>query len=135
MSSYTTTPGLANVDFVIFPPRWLPAEGTFRPPWFHRNCMSEFMGLLTGGSDNVGLSRGAWQGAMTPSRRGPERAPRAFDSRRGRQDSFRPGASSVHNRYVPHGPDAAAVQKGSELDTTQPQRCQRNGHGTLRKER
>eukprot|EP00435_Cladocopium_sp_Y103_P023990 s264_g5.t2 len=48
MSSYTSTPGLANVDFVIFPPRWLPAEGTFRPPWFHRNCMSEFMGLLTG---------------------------------------------------------------------------------------
>ncbi|CAE8605290.1 unnamed protein product, partial [Polarella glacialis] len=51
LSSYTSTPGLANLDFVIFPPRWVPAEGTFRPPWFHRNCMSEFMGLLQGTYD------------------------------------------------------------------------------------
>jgi len=41
-------PGVANVDFVIFPPRWLVAEGTFRPPWYHRNVMSEFMGLVHG---------------------------------------------------------------------------------------
>jgi homogentisate 1,2-dioxygenase len=40
--------GVANVDFVIFPPRWLVAEGTFRPPWFHRNVMSELMGLVHG---------------------------------------------------------------------------------------
>jgi homogentisate 1,2-dioxygenase len=40
--------GTANIDFVIFPPRWLVAENTFRPPWFHRNYMSEFMGLITG---------------------------------------------------------------------------------------
>jgi homogentisate 1,2-dioxygenase len=40
-------PGTANVDFVIFPPRWMVAEHTFRPPWFHRNVMSEFMGLVT----------------------------------------------------------------------------------------
>ena len=43
--------GLANVDFVIFPPRWLVAEGTFRPPWYHRNIMSEFMGLVLGQYD------------------------------------------------------------------------------------
>jgi homogentisate 1,2-dioxygenase len=43
--------GTANVDFVIFPPRWLVAEDTFRPPWFHRNVMSEFMGLVTGSYD------------------------------------------------------------------------------------
>ena len=43
--------GLANVDFVIFPPRWLVAEDTFRPPWYHRNVMSEFMGLILGQYD------------------------------------------------------------------------------------
>jgi len=41
-------PGTANVDFAIFPPRWVVAEHTFRPPWFHRNLMNEFMGLLFG---------------------------------------------------------------------------------------
>jgi len=40
--------GTANCDFVIFPPRWTVAEDTFRPPWFHRNVMSEFMGLVKG---------------------------------------------------------------------------------------
>ncbi|URE42931.1 homogentisate 1,2-dioxygenase [Musa troglodytarum] len=41
-------PGVALLDFVIFPPRWLVAEHTFRPPYYHRNCMSEFMGLIYG---------------------------------------------------------------------------------------
>jgi homogentisate 1,2-dioxygenase len=44
-------PGAANVDFVIFPPRWLVGEDTFRPPWFHRNVMTEFMGLVCGAYD------------------------------------------------------------------------------------
>lgn len=44
-------PGTANCDFVIFPPRWMVAEHTFRPPWFHRNIMSEFMGLIHGAYD------------------------------------------------------------------------------------
>jgi len=48
LTSPTDTPGLANADFVIFPPRWLVGEDTFRPPWFHRNVMSEFMGLIHG---------------------------------------------------------------------------------------
>ena len=43
--------GTANCDFVIFPPRWMVAEQTFRPPWFHRNVMSEFMGLIEGAYD------------------------------------------------------------------------------------
>jgi homogentisate 1,2-dioxygenase len=43
--------GVANCDFVIFPPRWLVAENTFRPPWFHRNVMSELMGLVHGAYD------------------------------------------------------------------------------------
>jgi homogentisate 1,2-dioxygenase len=41
-------PGTANIDFVIFPPRWLVAENSFRPPWYHMNIMSEFMGLIEG---------------------------------------------------------------------------------------
>jgi len=51
LTSPSDTPGTANVDFVIFPPRWLVAEDTFRPPWFHRNLMSEFMGLVYGQYD------------------------------------------------------------------------------------
>ncbi|KAJ3193239.1 hypothetical protein HK101_005175 [Irineochytrium annulatum] len=47
----TANPGVALADFVIFPPRWLVAENTFRPPYFHRNCMSEFMGLISGAYD------------------------------------------------------------------------------------
>ncbi|MGO8919151.1 MAG: homogentisate 1,2-dioxygenase [Stellaceae bacterium] len=48
LTSPSETAGTANIDFVIFPPRWLVAEDTFRPPWFHRNVMSEFMGLVHG---------------------------------------------------------------------------------------
>jgi homogentisate 1,2-dioxygenase len=43
--------GTANIDFVIFPPRWMVAEHTFRPPWFHRNVMNECMGLIFGQYD------------------------------------------------------------------------------------
>ncbi len=48
LTSGSDTPGVANCDFVIFPPRWLVGEDTFRPPWFHRNVMSELMGLVKG---------------------------------------------------------------------------------------
>ncbi|SEI67497.1 homogentisate 1,2-dioxygenase [Azotobacter beijerinckii] len=48
LTSPGSVPGQANVDFVIFPPRWMVAEHTFRPPWFHRNLMNEFMGLIQG---------------------------------------------------------------------------------------
>jgi homogentisate 1,2-dioxygenase len=51
LTSPSDTPGTANCDFVIFPPRWLVAEDSFRPPWFHRNLMSEFMGLVHGQYD------------------------------------------------------------------------------------
>jgi homogentisate 1,2-dioxygenase len=47
----SNTPGVDTLDFVIFPPRWLAAENTFRPPWFHRNIASEFMGLVHGAYD------------------------------------------------------------------------------------
>ncbi len=75
-------PGVANVDFVIFPPRWMVAEGTFRPPWFHRNVMSEFMGLVRG----------------------------VYDAR---EKGFEPGGASLHNAFVPHGPEAGVHAKAS----------------------
>ncbi len=76
-------PGTANVDFVIFPPRWLVADDTFRPPWFHRNVMSEFMGLVAGSYD-------------------------------AKAEGFVPGGSSLHNAFVPHGPDADAYASAVE---------------------
>lgn len=51
LTSPSLTPGVANFDFVIFPSRWMVAENTFRPPYFHRNIMSELMGLITGNYD------------------------------------------------------------------------------------
>ena len=48
LTAPSETPGASNVDFVIFPERWQVAEDTFRPPWYHRNIMSEFMGLIYG---------------------------------------------------------------------------------------
>jgi homogentisate 1,2-dioxygenase len=76
LTAPSEVPGLANVDFVIFPPRWMVAEDTFRPPYFHRNVMSEFMGLVRGEYD-------AKQGGFVPggasihnamSAHGPDRA-------------------------------------------------------------
>ena len=82
LTSPSDTPGWANVDFVIFPPRWLVAEDTFRPPWFHRNVMSELMGLVSGQYD-------------------------------AKPEGFKPGGVSLHNAFVPHGPDAEAFERAS----------------------
>lgn len=82
LTSPTDTPGTANCDFVIFPPRWMVAEDTFRPPWYHRNIMSEFMGLVYGQYD-------------------------------AKPEGFKPGGASLHNAYVPHGPDTEAFDKAS----------------------
>ena len=51
LHSASDTPGVSNIDFVIFPPRILAMQDTFRPPWFHRNLASEFMGLIHGAYD------------------------------------------------------------------------------------
>jgi homogentisate 1,2-dioxygenase len=51
LQSVSDTPGVDEVDFAIFPPRWLAMTDTFRPPWYHRNCASEFMGLIEGRYD------------------------------------------------------------------------------------
>jgi len=79
LTSASDTPGTANIDFVVFPPRWLVAEDTFRPPWFHRNIMSEYMGLIYG----------------------------EYDAKAG--GGFVPGGASLHNCMTAHGPDAATV--------------------------
>lgn len=75
LTSPSEMPGVANLDFVIFPPRWSVAEHTFRPPWFHRNVMSEFMGLVKGQYDakKAGFEPGGMSlhNSMTPH--GPER--------------------------------------------------------------
>lgn len=74
LSSPGLSPGIANLDFVIFPPRWMVAEQTFRPPYFHRNTMSEVMGLIRGVYDarETGFVPGglSLHNGMTPH--GPE---------------------------------------------------------------
>jgi homogentisate 1,2-dioxygenase len=48
LQSPSDTPGTSNIDFVVFPPRWLVMQDSFRPPWFHRNVANEYMGLIHG---------------------------------------------------------------------------------------
>jgi len=86
LTSPSGTPGVANVDFVIFPDRWMVAEHTFRPPYFHRNLMSEFMGLIFG----------------------------VYDGKEA--DGFNPGGCSLHNSMSAHGPDAHVVDKAESTD-------------------
>ncbi|MFC3127147.1 homogentisate 1,2-dioxygenase [Pseudoroseomonas globiformis] len=86
LTSPSETPGTANIDFVIFPDRWLVAENTFRPPWYHMNIMSEFMGLIHG----------------------------VYDAKTG--GGFVPGGFSLHNCMLPHGPDMNAFEGASNAD-------------------
>ena len=86
LTSQSDTPGVANIDFVIFPPRWLVMEDTFRPPWYHRNVMSEYMGLIYG----------------------------EYDAKTG--GGFAPGGSSLHNCMAAHGPDTDAFNNASSSD-------------------
>ena len=76
LTSPSETHGIANCDFVIFPPRWLVAEHTFRPPWFHRNYMNEFMGLVHGVYDAKaeGFAPGGASLHNCMSAHGPDRA-------------------------------------------------------------
>ena len=86
-------PGTALADFVIFPHRWMSTdEDTFRPPWFHRNTMSEFMGLITG----------------------------QYDAKQAGKGGFQPGGASLHNCMTPHGPDAKAYEKATNDPCKEP---------------
>ncbi|KAI5290626.1 hypothetical protein KEM54_000972 [Ascosphaera aggregata] len=86
LTAQSDHPGTAIVDFAIFPPRWLVAEETFRPPWYHRNTMSEFMGLINGN----------------------------YDAKEG--GGFVPGGASLHNTMSGHGPDATTFEMGSNAE-------------------
>ena len=74
LTCQTDDPGQAICDFVIFPPRWLVAEHTFRPPWYHKNTMSEFMGNIRGTYDakEKGFTPGASSLHSTMTGHGPE---------------------------------------------------------------
>ena len=76
LTSPSGQPGVANCDFVIFPPRWMVAENTFRPPWFHRNVMSELMGLVHGAYDAkaAGFVPGGMSLHSCMAAHGPDRA-------------------------------------------------------------
>ncbi|MGW8381082.1 homogentisate 1,2-dioxygenase [Streptomyces sp. ODS28] len=80
LTSPSDTPGLAGVDFVVFAPRWLVGEDTFRPPYFHRNVMSEYMGLIEGAYDAKaeGFLPGGGSLHNMMSAHGPDRA--TFDA-------------------------------------------------------
>ena len=90
--------GVANVDFVIFPPRWQVAEDTFRPPWFHRNVMSELMGLVHGVYDAKaeGFRRAAISIHNCMSAHGPDRATYDKAQRSGAQAAQDRGHARVH---------------------------------------
>ncbi|WP_407553902.1 homogentisate 1,2-dioxygenase [Streptomyces sp. Pv4-95] len=93
LTSPSDTPGLAGVDFVVFAPRWLVGEDTFRPPYFHRNVMTEYMGLIEG----------------------------AYDAKTSGPGGFVPGGGSLHNMMSAHGPDRETFDKASAAEL-RPQR-------------
>jgi homogentisate 1,2-dioxygenase len=86
LTSPSYPPGTANIDFAIFPPRWMVATDTFRPPYFHRNLMSEFMGLIEG----------------------------VYDAKEG--GGFEPGGCSLHNCMSGHGPDSNVMDKATNAN-------------------
>jgi homogentisate 1,2-dioxygenase len=75
LSAPSAAAGTANVDFVIFPERWVVGEDTFRPPYYHRNIMSEFMGLIHGQYDAKGDKFAPGGGSLhnTMSSHGPDK--------------------------------------------------------------
>lgn len=92
LTAPTDKPGVALLDFVIFPPRWLVAENTFRPPYYHRNCMSEFMGLIYGiyeaKADGFLPGGASLHSCMTPH--GPDTTTYEATTSRGRADANEP---------------------------------------------
>ena len=85
LTSPSTINTFSNCDFVIFPPRWMVSERSFRPPYYHKNFMSEFMGLIEG----------------------------VYDAK---ENDFVIGGFSIHNRFVPHGPDKQAFLKATNSE-------------------
>jgi homogentisate 1,2-dioxygenase len=121
LHSPSDTAGTSNVDFAIFPPRWLVMQDTFRPPWFHRNIASEFMGLIHGVYDakSAGFEPGGASLHNCMSGHGPdaatfEKASAADTSQPSRiQDTM---AFMFESRYVLE-PARAALQGTPRLQT------------------
>lgn len=88
LTCQTLETGVAALDFVIFPPRWMVSEHTFRPPYYHKNCMSEYMGLISG----------------------------QYDAKKGGKSGFVPGGGSLHNIMTGHGPETEVFEKSSEME-------------------
>ncbi|GAA0559751.1 homogentisate 1,2-dioxygenase [Halomonas salifodinae] len=111
LTSPSDTPGMANIDFVIFPPRWMVAENTFRPPYFHRNLMSEFMGLIYGEYDAKAegfLPGGAsLHNCMSPHGPDAETFDKASESELTPQYQGATMAFMFESRYVYHPTEAA----------------------------
>ena len=82
LSVPSNTVGEAIADFVVFPPRWSVAHDTFRPPYYHRNYMNEFMGLI----------RGVYEAKLD-------------------EGGFVPGGCSMHSCMTPHGPDTSSFEQ------------------------
>ena len=96
-------PGTALADFVIFPPRVLATDpNTLRPPWFHRNVMSEYMGLIYGQYD--------------------AKQQQQQNQKAGNKGGFQPGGASLHNNLTPHGPDAHSYEQAVRNPCTEPTR-------------
>ena len=90
----SATRGEAVADFVIFPPRWSVAHDTFRPPYYHRNFMNEFMGLIRG----------------------------EYEAKRGGEGGFVPGGCSLHSCMSPHGPDTESFEAVMRRDAEERER-------------
>lgn len=88
LTCQTDEAGVAVADFVIFPPRFMVQKHTFRPPYYHRNCMTEYMGLIYG----------------------------TYDAKTSGQGGFQPGSASLHSCDSAHGPDAQTFLKASNAE-------------------
>jgi homogentisate 1,2-dioxygenase len=75
-----------NADFMVLPPRWAVAEDTFRPPGFHRNCVAEYLGIITGKHEGKAAA------------------------------GFRPGGASLHNNWAAHGPDVETFELARSVE-------------------
>jgi homogentisate 1,2-dioxygenase len=75
-----------NADFMVLPPRWAVAEDTFRPPGFHRNCVAEYLGIITGKHEGKAAA------------------------------GFRPGGASLHNNWAAHGPDLETFELARSVE-------------------
>lgn len=94
LTCQTLETGVAVADFVIFPERYIVSEHTFRPPYYHRNLMSEYMGMVHGIYD----------------------AKENVETTKEKPSGFFPGGGSLHSCMSPHGPDATSFEKASHAE-------------------